>query len=84
MAKKMKDYENEEELFEVFKVFDRDGNGLISQSELKYVLQKIGENLSDEEIDEMIREIDADHDGNVSYVMINFFYFVCISSFLRI
>jgi len=30
MARKMKDTDTEEELIEAFKVFDRDGNGLIS------------------------------------------------------
>ena len=28
MARKMKDTDTEEELFEAFKVFDKDGNGL--------------------------------------------------------
>lgn len=30
-----KDTENEEELYEVFKVFDSDGNGLINIDELR-------------------------------------------------
>lgn len=35
MASLTKDIENEEELYEVFKVFDSDGNGLIGIDELK-------------------------------------------------
>ena len=35
MAKKAQDINSEDELIESFKVFDRDGNGLIGESELK-------------------------------------------------
>ena len=32
-------------------MFDRDGNGLISKSELKITLENLGEKFTDEEID---------------------------------
>jgi len=56
MARKMKDTDTEEELVEAFKVFDRDGNGFISAAELRHVMTNLGEKLTDEEVDEMIRE----------------------------
>lgn len=59
-ARKMKDTDTEEELVEAFKVFDRSGTGYISISELRHVMTNLGEKLSDEEIDEMIREADVD------------------------
>ena len=65
MARKMKDTDTEEELIEAFKVFDRDGNGLISAAELRHVMTNLGEKLTDEEVDEMIREADIDGDGHV-------------------
>jgi len=67
MARKMKDTDTEEELIEAFKVFDRDGNGLISASELRHVMTNLGEKLTDEEVDEMIREADIDGDGHINY-----------------
>jgi len=48
-------------------VFDKDGNGRISQQELKLVMKNLGENLTDEEINEMIREADDDGDGHVDF-----------------
>ena len=45
----------------------QDGNGLISAAELKHVLTNLGEKLTDEEVDEMIREADIDGDGQVNY-----------------
>jgi calmodulin len=47
----MKDTDTEEELIEAFKVFDRDGNGLISAAELRHVMTNLGEKLTDEEVD---------------------------------
>ncbi len=67
MAKKMKDTDTEEELIEAFKVFDRDGNGFISATELRHVMTNLGEKLSEDEADEMIREADVDGDGQINY-----------------
>ena len=38
MARKMKDTDTEEELLEAFKVFDRDGKGMITAGELRQVV----------------------------------------------
>ena len=65
MARKMKDTDSEEEIREAFKVFDRDDNGFISAAELRHVMTSIGEKLTDEEVDEMIREADQDGDGRI-------------------
>ncbi|KAG6506705.1 calmodulin-like [Zingiber officinale] len=67
MARKMKDADSEEELMEAFKVFDKDSNGFISAQELRHVMTSLGEKLTDEEVDEMIREADIDGDGQVNY-----------------
>ena len=48
-------------------MFDRDGNGFISAAELRHVMTNLGEKLTDEEVDEMIREADVDGDGQINY-----------------
>jgi calmodulin len=67
MARKMRDTDTEEELIEAFKVFDRDGNGLISNIELQHVMTSLGENITMDEVDEMIKEADLDGDGYINY-----------------
>ena len=67
MARKLKDTDSEEEIRDSFRAFDKDGNGFISAAELRHVMTNLGEKLTDEEVDEMIRERDIDGDGQVNY-----------------
>ncbi|XP_066928116.1 calmodulin-like isoform X1 [Clytia hemisphaerica] len=67
MATKNKGSSADDEIKEAFSIFDKDGNGKISADELKNVMINLGEKLTDEELDEMIREADIDGDGEVNY-----------------
>ncbi|KAL3874260.1 hypothetical protein ACJMK2_037300 [Sinanodonta woodiana] len=68
MVKKMKDEDSQDSnVLQYFKVFDRDNNGFISTAELRHILTNMGEKLTDEEVDEMIREGDIDGNGQIKY-----------------
>ncbi|XP_048429082.1 calmodulin-like [Pyrus x bretschneideri] len=67
MARKMKENDADDELKEAFKVFDKDQDGYISPNELRHVMVNLGERLTDEEVEQMIREADLDGDGLVNY-----------------
>ncbi|XP_031243434.1 calmodulin-like [Mastomys coucha] len=67
MARKLKDTDSEEEIREAFRVFYKDSNGYISIADLHHVMANLGEKLTDEEVDEMVREADIDGDGQVNY-----------------
>ncbi|XP_039683274.1 calmodulin-2/4 isoform X2 [Medicago truncatula] len=67
MARKLKESEAEEEFKEAFRVFDKDKDGYISPSELRSVLSTIGEKVTDEELEQMIKTADLDGDGLVDY-----------------
>jgi len=54
-----------EELKDAFTVFDKLGTGMISVNDLKS-LTTLGERLTDEELDELIREVDQDGEGMVN------------------
>ena len=66
-VKKLKDPDTEEDLIEAFKIFDKNGNGIISAAELKLVMTTYGERLTEEEANEMIKEADTDGDGFINY-----------------
>ena len=67
MEKKLRDHDDEEELIETFKVFDKDGIGFITYNNLKDVVHSLGLNYSDDEIMEMIKECDLDKDMMINY-----------------
>uniref|UniRef100_A0A7N0TUG2 EF-hand domain-containing protein n=1 Tax=Kalanchoe fedtschenkoi TaxID=63787 RepID=A0A7N0TUG2_KALFE len=67
MAMKIKETDAEEELKEAFKVFDKDQNGYISATELRHAMINLGEKLTEDEVEQMIREADLDGDGQVNY-----------------
>lgn len=48
-------------------MFDKNNDGLISSKELRHVMTNLGEKLSEEEVDDMIKEADLDGDGMVNY-----------------
>ena len=58
MVKKMKESEPEEELVEVFKIFDKDQSGSIDVADLALVFKELGEKVSEEDLKEMIAEHD--------------------------
>lgn len=48
---------DEEDLIEIFKIFDRDESGYIAPEEIRHALTNLEEKFSDEEINEMMREV---------------------------
>ena len=49
-----------------FKMFDKDGGGSISTDEIKQVLS-FGQNLDEKVIAEIIKQVDANGDGEISF-----------------
>ncbi|KAK9240303.1 hypothetical protein V1525DRAFT_385663 [Lipomyces kononenkoae] len=50
-----------------FQVFDKDKTGFIGVGELRYILTSLGEKLSSEEVDELLKNVNVTKDGNVNY-----------------
>ena len=61
MTQLIKDSGVQDELLEIFKVFDRDGNGQVSKAELRYAISNnIDEKLNDKKLLNILKTADID------------------------
>lgn len=66
MTTKISTKDSKEEILKAFRLFDDDETGKITFRNLKRVAKELGENMTDEELQEMIDEADRDGDGEIS------------------
>ncbi|CAF0819613.1 unnamed protein product [Rotaria sp. Silwood1] len=71
-----KNVTTEDNLKDAFNLFDQNDDGFIETKDLREIMTNLGEKITDEDIDEMIREADIDKDFKV-----NFYEFQRIMSF---
>ncbi|CAH1154112.1 unnamed protein product [Phaedon cochleariae] len=57
----------QQELKEAFRLYDKEGNGYITTGTLKEILKELDDNITGDELDAMINEIDADGSGTVDF-----------------
>lgn len=66
MADRLEIFDTKKAVREAFRVFDVNGNGLISAVELRHVLTTIGEKLTRKEANEMMRVAGTNCDGLIN------------------
>ena len=59
--------EPSDKMRDAFNLFDRDGNGVIDIGELGLMMNALGENMSPDEVGNMLAEADADGDGVINF-----------------
>ena len=67
MARRRKDTDEVSELREAFRVLDRDGDGKLSASEMRYFMTCMGEKLTHDEVTEMLNEAGVKEGGYIRF-----------------
>ncbi|KAH8277061.1 calmodulin [Drosophila bipectinata] len=68
MSEKYANMTPEDEIIAAFRVFDMEGTGFIAESEFRHIMTNLGEKLTEDEIEEIIRDADSNIEGNIDYV----------------
>ena len=66
MTKRVNDKDNRANIQKIFNLYDDERTGYISLANLRRVAQELGENITEEELNELIARADTDRDGLVS------------------
>lgn len=56
-----------DEVFEIFKTFDRDGSASIDRNELSRLLEALGQEVPEDELAIALEVIDVNHSGRISW-----------------
>ena len=70
--------EQEKEMRDAFKALDANQNGKVQETELRQILGNLGDSLSSQEVNSLMREIKVDASGGVDY---NAFVDIMVSSY---
>ena len=68
LTTKMKEQKDDKDLLEIFNMFDKDRDGLISENDINYIIDEIGEDFEEEIIKELISMGDEDRDGKINFI----------------
>ncbi len=67
LVSRLPDKDSREEVLKTFKLFDSEGTGKIGLKDLKRIVSEIGENIPEEELNDMFDEADRDKDGSINF-----------------
>lgn len=67
MTAKVGEHSSKEELERVYRLFDTQSKDMITLETLKKISQEVGDNLSDEELKDILSRCDIDKNGQVGF-----------------
>lgn len=59
--------DQDKEMRDAFKALDKDGNGRIQEAELRQILGNLGDALTSQEVNALMREVKVDPNGGIDY-----------------
>ena len=67
MTKNQRKLDHDKELMGAFKVFDKNGDGKINAAEVFAAMRELGDAVTQEEAQQMVKEADLDGDGQIDF-----------------
>ncbi|XP_019636398.1 PREDICTED: calmodulin-A-like [Branchiostoma belcheri] len=67
MQKRKEETDASDVISEAFMLFDTNGDGYLGAEELRHVMTCLGEQLTDEDVENMVRLADMDGDGKINF-----------------
>jgi Ca2+-binding EF-hand superfamily protein len=67
LSQKMNNTQNTNFILETFKYFDKDNDGIININDLSKIFLHLGEQMTKQQLNEMLIAIDYDQDGHVTF-----------------
>jgi len=67
VQQKMQADADDRELRDCFRVLDKEKKGEVNTNELRWILKSLGDDLTEDDIDDMIADVDTDGSGWVDY-----------------
>jgi Ca2+-binding EF-hand superfamily protein len=66
LSQKMNEAQTKNLIFETFKYFDKDNDGIINIHDLSKIFLHLGEKITEQQLNDMLLSIDYDQDGYVT------------------
>merc|ERR1712007_89116 len=67
MSKWTEANQKDDDIENAFKFFDKDGDGSLTTAEMRYVMNNIGERVTEDELAAILKYGDKDGDGQINY-----------------
>ncbi|XP_034485455.1 calmodulin [Drosophila innubila] len=67
MSVRYKDMTPEDEVILAFRVFDRDDNGYIHETEFRNIMSTMGDDMDEDDVDQILLDANSNTEGNIIY-----------------
>ena len=68
LTTKLKEQKEDKDLLEIFNMFDKNRDGFISEEDINYIIDEVGDDLDEEIITELIKKGDDDNDSRINFI----------------
>ena len=68
LTTKLKEQKEDKDLLEIFNMFDKNRDGYITEDDINYIIDEIGEDIDEDIVTELIKKGDDDNDSRINFI----------------